>query len=302
MEEEKIEGKQVKKYAVFLGCLIPQRLPSIELAARKVFELTNIEAVDLEGYTCCPDPILARLMDRKMGLSLAARNLSLAEKLGLDLVVLCNGCYETLFEGNESLKHKPELRREVNETLARIGRSYEGKIDVKHVVEVLYEDVGIERIKKLVRRPIRAKLVVHPGCHLFREHEGVDIWRKIRQLEELVLATGAEVVHCKLDRLCCGFPTMAVNEELALKQNLQPKLECYQHAGVDGVVVCCPACGVQFETGQVLLRKYGARFNIPCLHVVELLALAFGVPARELALGFHRSPVPQLAAKVVGDV
>lgn len=292
----------MKKYALFLGCLIPQRLPSIELAARKVFELTNIETVDLEGYNCCPDPILARLMDRKMGLSLAARNLSLAEKLGLDLVVLCNGCYETLFEGNESLKHKPELRREVNEALARIGRRYEGKIDVKHVVEVLHEDVGMERIKKFVRRPVRAKLAVHPGCHLFREREGVDIWRKAKQLEELVLATGAEVVHRKLDRLCCGFPTMEVNEELALKQNLKPKLECYQHVGVDGMVVCCPACGVQFEAGQVLLRKYGARFNIPCLHVVELLALALGVPARELALGFHRSPVPQLAAKVVEDV
>jgi heterodisulfide reductase subunit B len=266
-----------------------------------VLELARIQTEDLEGYACCPDPVIARLMDRKMWLGLAARNFSLAEEYGLDLLTLCNGCYETLIEADEVLKREPQARREVDRLLAGVGRRYEGKAKVKHVVEVLHEEVGIEGIRGLARRPIKAKLAVHPGCHLFREPNGGDIWRKPKQMEELVRATGAEVVPCELNRMCCGFPMMQADEEFALKRNLLPKLECYQRLGIEGVIVPCPSCNLQFETGQIMLRKYGARFDIPCLHLVELLALAFGVPAEELALGFHRSPVQQLARKVVSS-
>ena len=285
------------KYALFLGCMIPQRIPSVELAARKVFEKLGLDAPELQGYSCCPDSVVARLLDKKMWLTLAARNLSLAEQQGADLLVLCNGCYETLVEVKEILKRDPQAAKEVGEILAKAGMKYAGKARVRHVVEVLYEDVGVEKIKKLAK-PLKLRLAVHPGCHMFRESDGGDIWRKPKQFEELVRATGAEVVSGKLDRLCCGFPMMQVNEEFALKRNLLPKLAGYQELGVEGIVVSCPACNIQFETGQVLLRKYGARYNIPCLHLVELLAIAFGFSAEELALNVHQSPVPQLVQKV----
>jgi heterodisulfide reductase subunit B len=287
------------KYALFLGCMIPQRIPSVELAAKKVFEKLGIEAPELQGYSCCPDSVVARVLDRKMWLTLAARNLSLAEQHGLDLLVLCNGCYETLVEAKEILEREPQMAREIREILAKAGRKYEGKAKVRHIIEVLYEDVGVEKIKKFVKKPVKLKLAIHPGCHMFRVSGGDDIWRMPKQFEEIVRATGADVVKSKLDRLCCGFPMIQVNEEFALKRILLPKLSGYQEQGVEGVVVSCPACNVQFETGQVLLRKYGARFNIPCLHVVELLAIAFGFSAKELALDIHRSPVQQLAQKVI---
>jgi heterodisulfide reductase subunit B len=286
------------KYALFLGCLIPQRIPSVELAARKVFEKLGVDAPELQGYSCCPDSVVARLLDKKMWLALAVRNLSLAEQQGSDLLVLCNGCYETLAEAKEILKRDPQAAKEAGEILAKVGRKYTGKARVRHVVEVLYEDVGVENIKKLVK-PLKLRLAVHPGCHMFRESDGGDIWRKPKQFEELVRATGAEVVSSKLDRLCCGFPMIQVNEEFALKRNMLPKLAAYQEQGIEGIVVSCPTCNIQFESGQVLLRKYGARYNIPCLHLVELLAIAFGFSAKELALDIHRSPVQQLAQKVV---
>jgi heterodisulfide reductase subunit B len=279
--------------------MIPQRIPSIEIAAKKAFEKLGIEAMELQGYSCCPDSVVARLLDRKMWLTLAARNLSLVEAQGLDLLVLCNGCYETLVEAKEILQHDVRTAKEIEEILAKTGRQYEGKVRVRHVVEVLHEDVGVDKIEKLVKKPLKLKLAIHPGCHMFRETESDDIWRKPKQFEKIVQATGADVVKNKLDRLCCGFPMMQVNEEFALKRNLLPKLVAYQEQGVEGVVVSCPACNVQFETGQILLRKYGARYNIPCLHIVELLAVAFGFPAKELALDIHRSPVQQLAQKVI---
>lgn len=288
----------MRRFAVFPGCLIPQRLPSIEIAASRVFRALEMDAVALEGYNCCPDPVIARYMDRSFVLSLSARNLSLAEENGLDVVVLCNGCFESLWEANEALKEE-KTRQEVNAFLEGGGRRYEGRVRVKHVVEVLHEDGAIDRVRALVKKPLgNLKLAIHYGCHLFREERGEDIWRKPRQLKELVEATGAVVIPCRLDRLCCGFPVSEVDKEYSLKKNLLPKLQCYSQLGIDGVVVVCPSCNVQMESGQLSLRRYGMSFSVPCIHLLELLALAFGVPAEELHLGFHRSPVAELALGV----
>jgi len=288
----------VRKYSLFLGCQIPLRIASVEIAARKLFQKLGVELVDLEGYSCCPDPVVSRTMDRKMWLTLSARNLSLAEEIGLDLVTLCVGCYETLGEASVILKHEPETKEEIDETLSRFGRKYEGKVKVRHFVEVLFEDLGISKIKKEVKKPLKLRVALHYGCHLFRSEEGEDMWRKSEMMRELVRATGAEVVDYGIERLCCGFPSMHADEEFSLKSRLLPKLREIDRAKADCVVVVCPACTLQFETGQVLLRRYGFKYNLPCIYLSELLALAFGIPSAELSLDFHRSPVLQLAQRL----
>lgn len=288
----------MRKYSLFLGCQIPLRIASVEIAARKLFQKLDVELVDLEGYSCCPDPVVSRTMDRKMWLTLSARNLSLAEEVGLDLVTLCVGCYETLAEASVILKHEPETKEKIDETLSRFGRKYEGKVKVRHFVEVLFEDIGINKIKKEVKKPLNLKVALHYGCHLFRSEEGEDIWRKSEMMKELVRATGAEVVDYGIERLCCGFPSMHADEEFSLKNRLLPKLREIIRTKADCVAVVCPACTIQFETGQVLLRRYGFKYNLPCIYLSELLALAFGIPSAELSLDFHRSPVLQLAQRL----
>jgi len=288
----------VKRYSLFLGCQIPLRIASVEIAARKLFQKLDVELVDLKGYSCCPDPVVSRTMDRKMWLTLSARNLSLAEEIGLDLVTLCVGCYETLAEANAILKHEPETKKEIDEILSRFGRKYEGKVKVRHFVEVLFEDLGIGKIKEEVKKPLKLRAALHYGCHLFRSEEGEDIWRKSEMMKELVQATGAEVVDYGIERLCCGFPSMHADEEFSLKSRLLPKLREIDRAKADCVVVVCPACTIQFESGQVLLRRYGFKYNLPCIYLSELLALASGIPSAELSLDFHRSPVLQLARRL----
>lgn len=288
----------MKRYSLFLGCQIPLRIASVEIAARKLFQKLDVELVDLKGYSCCPDPVVSRTMDRKMWLTLSTRNLSLAEEIGLDLVTLCVGCYETLAEANAILKHEPETKKEIDETLSSFGRKYEGKVKVRHFVEVLFEDLGISKIKEEVKKPLKLRAALHYGCHLFRSEEGEDFWRKSEMMKELVQATGAEVVDYGIERLCCGFPSMHADEEFSLKSRLLPKLREIDRAKADCVVVVCPACTIQFETGQVLLRRYGFKYNLPCIYLSELLALAVGIPSAELSLDFHRSPVLQLAQRV----
>lgn len=286
------------KYASFLGCQIPLRIPSIELASKKVFEKIGLEAVDLLGYSCCPEPVISRLLDKTAWLATSARNLVLAEELELNLMTLCNGCFETLLEANEILKHEPEEMRKVNEILRHYGKQYTGKIEVKHAVEVLYEDIGIGKIRQQVVRPQRIRVALHYGCHMYRELEGRDIMRKPNMMKELARATGVEIVDYGLERLCCGFPSMQADEEFSLKERLLPKLKRIKEVGADAVVLSCPACTIQFEIGQVMLKQYGAEYRIPCINLMELLALSFNVPSKDLHLEFHRSPVLQLAQKM----
>ncbi|MBS7604758.1 MAG: heterodisulfide reductase-related iron-sulfur binding cluster [Candidatus Bathyarchaeia archaeon] len=286
------------KYAFFLGCQIPMRLPNVEVAARKVFERLGVETVELLGYSCCPEPVVSRLIDEEAALVISARNITLAEDLGINMMTLCNGCYETLAEANEILKHDAEKRDKVNNILKRYGREYKGKIDIKHVIEVLYEDVGLGNIEKLVVKPQKIRVALHYGCHLYREYKSADIMRKPKMMREIVERTGAQVIDYGLERMCCGYPSMQASEEFSLKERLARKLSRINSAGVDAVVMACPACMIQFELGQVMLRPYGIQFNIPCINLMELLALSFGVPSKELLIELHRSPVQQLVKKL----
>jgi heterodisulfide reductase subunit B len=286
------------RYASFLGCQIPMRIPSVEIASRKVFEKLGLEAVDLLGYSCCPEPVISRLLDKTVWLAVSARNLALAEELGLDLMTLCNGCYETLVETNEVLKHEPEELQKVNELLKNYGKEYSGKVKVKHVVEVLYEEVGVDKIKQHVVKPQKIRVALHYGCHMYREPEGDDINRKPNMMKELTRATGVEIVDYGIEPLCCGYPSMQADEEFSLRQRLLLKLRRIKEAGADAVVLSCPACQIQFEIGQIMLKQYGVQYRIPCINLMELIAISFGVPSRDLHLEFHKSSVLQLAQRM----
>ena len=290
------------EYVAFWGCYIPARMPNIEAASRKVFEVLGVSIEELEGASCCPEPVISKLVARKLWTALAARNIALAEAKGKDIMTLCNGCYETLFEVNHMLKEDAELRNEVNQVLSGIGKKVEGKIEVKHVVEVLGEDIGIEKLKEYVKKPLRGlNVAVHYGCHLFRsaKPDDEDVWKKPRLLEELIRVTEANLVEYGVERLCCGYPARQANVEFSLKNRLHVKLKNMRESNADCIVLACPACYIQFELGQTELRRYVKEtFRIPVLHIMELLALSFGISPDEIGIKLHRIPVKNVLEKV----
>ena len=91
---------------------------------------------------------------------MGAKNIAVAEEKGLDICVLCNGCAVTLVEANHLLKHDEEMKKKVNEHLAKVGKEFKGTVEVKHLARVLYEDVGVEAIQKHVKYPLEA---LHPS-------------------------------------------------------------------------------------------------------------------------------------------
>ena len=282
-------------HSVFLGCQIPFRYPCFEIAAKKIFERTGFETRSMPGYSCCPEPVYSRLLDKTSLLAISARNLAIAESQGTDVVTLCNGCYETLYEANEVFRHDPQEAVRVNKVLSSQNVNYGGRVKVKHVVEALYKDVGIQRIRELISRPQDMRVAIHYGCHMYRGPEHEDVMAKPSMMRELVHATGARIVEYGLERLCCGYPSMQISEEFSLRERLLPKLRAAKNVGADAVIISCPACMIQLEMGQIMLSKLGHEYRIPCINLTELLALAFGVSSKELHFEFHRIPPLKLA-------
>jgi heterodisulfide reductase subunit B len=275
-------------YDLFLGCVIPARLPYLEASARKIFEKLGIELKDVDGFSCCPDPTGIELIDHKTWLALGARNLSLCNKNG-GVISFCSGCVETLKGVNYFINKDLSVKKEVNKYLQKIGKIYEGKTKVRHFAEVLYEN--IEKVKENVEKPLEGfKVAVHYGCHYLRPSEIIqwdDPFEPIT-VDAIVEALGAESVDYDLKLECCGNPVEKSDKDLSLLM-IDSKLNAIQKSGANCVVVVCPACYQQFEFNQRELNKMNnTNYDIPIFYLSEVVALAFGYKPEELGLNFHR--------------
>ena len=194
------------KFAFFTGCLTPAMASQYEASTRKVAEKLGIELVDVKDFACCGFPI--KSVNYETALLLAVRNLSVAESQGLDICTICNGCATTLTEANKKLIHNEQLRKDVNEKLEKIGRTYKGNVKVKHFARVLYEDIGPEKIKSQVKKNFTGlKLASHYGCHYLKPSDVYDKFEDPefpKTLDELITALGAETVEYEEKMHCCG--------------------------------------------------------------------------------------------------
>ncbi|RLG52379.1 MAG: CoB--CoM heterodisulfide reductase subunit B [Thermoproteota archaeon] len=265
---------------IFPGCVISARYPQFEAATKLLLEKLGVEAVSLGGFSCCPEPSSMQLLDRTSWLVLAARNLSLAEEAGLDLVSLCSGCTKSLLSAWRELRSE-EKRREVNRYLSAVGRSYKGGSRVESILRLLYEGVGVDRVKAAVEKPVEVRAATHLGCHIYEELPEYDDIKSPRALKELVSAAGAEPVSYEGEELCCAYYVWGADRELALEQ-ARLKLSNALDAGAECMVVVCPTCFRQFELAQI-----GWSRRLPVLYLSQLLALAAGVPAEKLGFKYH---------------
>jgi heterodisulfide reductase subunit B len=272
--------------------MIPAKLPHLEHVARLVLARLGMQLVDVDGFTCCPDPVGVGAVDPLTWIAVGARNISLAEELDLDLLTLCNGCAYTLRHVTHDLAASPELRDRVNEALIETGHTYRGTGQVKHFLPWLAQDVGLEVVRRAVQRPLSGlRVATHTGCHLLSPQylHGFDDPEDPVVFDGLVDALGATAVDYETKAMCCGIGFAVSGQPDSSAASLSVKLSDIHDADADCIAVGCPFCYQQFDMGQLTAaRKYELDFKLPVLNYLQLLGLALGFSAEDMQLRAHK--------------
>jgi heterodisulfide reductase subunit B len=289
----------MNRYALFLGCTTPTQVIQYEISSRWVCRALGIELIDVADFTCCG--MNQGNLSLEAEFLLAAMNLAHAEAKGLDILALCPACAGTLAEAIERLRDQG-TRDRVNASLARVGLEYKGGARVKHLSRVLYEDVGLERIRGSVQRDLSAlRLAPHYGCHYLKPKsafEGFEDPDNPRTLGELISAAGAHPAPYATLPLCCGGKSFPVSREPAIYL-VRKKLDDLIGQKVDGLIVHCQTCYLMYSDQQKAVReRFGGRPPMPVLLYPQLLGLAMGGdPVNDLGLDLHAVPLDGLLAK-----
>ena len=246
---------------------------------------------------CCGLPIDP--VNHEMMLLLAARNLCIAEKMGLNIMTFCNGCCGILMKVNKMLKQDRDLRKQINSKLSNIGMEFQGKINVKHFVQVLLE-IGLDTLKKSITKQLDSLAIAgFTGCHIFRPSEFMEVEnpQSPTLLNDLIELTGARSVRYVDEFQCCGASEGAIDNNIPLILSRE-KFRNAKAAGADAMVTLCPACHQVLDGNQSLVEKqFSETYSLPVLHYPQLLGLAMSIPPEELAMNDLRvRPTKILAA------
>lgn len=273
------------KFALFLGCNIPVRVPQYELAARAVLDHLGIGVEDAPLFKCCGNPM--RNTDYQTYVLMAARNLAVAEARALDILVLCMCCFGSLKKAAQLLARHPDLTASVNKALAKEGLRYTGAFGIKHFLSVLYHDTGIPVIREKVSRPFKGlKIAAHYGCHGLRPSDVTQFDNPVAPvvLDELVAATGARSVDWPLKLDCCGAPLLGVQDRLSWDLT-EKKLADARRSGADFLCVACPYCQMQFDQVQAMMKS--PHPSLPSLVYPQLLGVSMGLDGAALGMDRH---------------
>jgi heterodisulfide reductase subunit B2 len=285
------------RYAYYPGCSAESTARDMNQSTLAVARALKLELVEPAGWTCCgataghqTDPLLA--------VALPAVNLAKVQDLKLDMVVNCAACYNRLKVANHEIAHRPKVRREVHQALER---DYDGSVKVRHLIEVLLQDVGLQALTRQFQRSLQGlKVVCYYGCLLVRP-PGImkfDDPENPTSLDRLVTAMGGQSLDwpCKVE--CCGGGLSVPRTDVVIELG-DSILETARGAGAECIAVSCPMCQVNLDLRQQdINRRLGKNHQMPVVYITQLLGLCLGFGPDEL--GFSKLMVP--AAKVIHAV
>ena len=285
------------KWAFYTGCVAKGGCPELYPAAVNVSKKLGIELDELMDVGCTGSGVLSQDISDPIN----ARTFAKAEAKGLNIMTICSTCQGVMMQANTRLKADPEYRNMINkEYLAEEGLEYKGTIEVKHMLWVMVEDVGLDKVKALVTQPLTG-LKVSPfyGCFLRRPADIMNP-KKNRNtyIEDVIRACGGEVVDISAKSKCCGFPLLMHNEDNALQMTSDHTSEA-RTKGADSMVTPCPLCHLELDGQQPRAEKQsGKDINMPVLHLPQLIGLAFGYSPKELDMNRHIIPTKVIEGKL----
>ncbi len=277
------------EYGLFLGCQIPARVNQYELSTRAVLSRLDVKLVDIRQFNCCGYPM--RNSDQKAFLLSAVRNLALAEKEDLDILVLCKCCYGSLKAAQHLMTQEGDTQREVNEMLDNMGLRYEGRKNVRHILSVLYHEIGADALKSRISRKFKGlKIATHYGCHALRPSKITEFDDPVTPslFDELVNLTGATSVEWSSKLECCGAPLMGINDDLSMDLT-RKKINSGKEAEADFFATACPYCQIQFDTVQnMMITDQETADCLASILYPQLLGMCMGIGEEALGIKMNQ--------------
>ncbi|MDP6524453.1 MAG: CoB--CoM heterodisulfide reductase iron-sulfur subunit B family protein [Kiritimatiellia bacterium] len=271
------------KYAFFPGCSLESTAWDLDKSARAVCKALEIELIDIPGWSCCGSTP-AHVSNASLATALPAMNLQKAADMGMPITTVCASCYGRLRVANQKINDSDEERERVGRI---IGKPYDGKVEVHHLLDVIVNKLGSEAVADKVERKLSGmKVACYYGCLLSRPPEAVafDNPEHPSVMEKLVAMTGAEAIEWPYKTECCGASLSISNSDVVgrLSHRL---LSMVRRAGAECVVVACPLCQVNLDLRQAdATAAHGKLPETPILYFTQLLGLALGLPEEELGL------------------
>ncbi len=287
------------KYLYFPGCSLKGTGRAYEESFLSVFKALGLEVRELEDWNCCGATAYMSV-DETRSYALAGRNQAIAEREDLDVIAPCSACYLVLNKTQKGLKENPELRRKVVKALKAGGLDYKGTVRVRHPLDVLINDVGLDKLAGFIRKPLKGlKFAPYYGCQVVRPYSTFDDQYNPVTMDKLIEAVGAECVTWPLKTRCCGGSLTGTLPEVGLRLAYVLVKEARKR-GAGAIVTLCPLCQFNLDAYQDQIARKYERVDIPTLYFTQILGLAMGLPGSEL--GIKRGIISAEAALAGGGL
>ena len=280
------------KYAFYPGCVALGACPELYKATIEVCKRLDIELDErvMQSASCTGAGVMQE-KNLRLGDTLNARNFALAERAGLPLMTICSTCQGVMSQANARLKADPEYLASINEDLAEEGLEYKGTVEPMHLLWIIVEEVGIDKLKEMVVRPLTGfKAAPFYGCYIVRPSSALGFEEHPERedsLERVIEAVGATVVDFPGKTLCCGFPILTINQNNSMKMVARHTLDA-KKGGADAMVTPCPLCHLNLDGFQPDAAKVARQpIDLPIMHLPQFIGLAMGIPPEDMRLNKH---------------
>jgi heterodisulfide reductase subunit B2 len=288
------------KYAYYPGCSLEVNAAAYDVSVKQTAKSLGLQLQEVEDWNCCGATEYFS-QDELTASAVIARNLALVEPSCDQLTAPCAACFLNLKKVDRLMSEHPDMNAKINEALAAGGLSYKpGRVKVRHLLDVIYNDVGEAAVKAKVVRPLKGlRVAAYYGCQVVRPFKDFDDPEYPTRLDEVLKWLGAEVVDYPVKSHCCGGHMTQISEPEAFEL-IRRLLHSAQEYKTDVIACLCPMCQLNMDAYQTRVNGFfGTNFNIPILYFTQLLGLAFGASRQDL--GFGKEIVaaePVLAAKL----
>ena len=277
------------KYLYYPGCSLEASALEYNLSTRALMASVGAELVEIEDWTCC-GASAADATSYLLSLALPARNIAIAEKTDdvADILVPCSACYLNLKKVEEKIKSEPEILKKVNSILNEDQLQISGRLHVRHLLEVIVNDIGPESIRHKLKRAFTGfRIAPYYGCQCLRPYVVFDDPEDPRSMEPLIEAIGAQVHPWNMGGKCCGASHM--NTEMDVGLELVAAI-LQKAKGADAIVTVCPMCQMNLEAYQhKISRMQNEDLRMTVLYLPQLIGLALGLSEKDLRFDLNLS-------------